>query len=85
MEWINVKERLPEDNLGNPIAKRVLIYTETFGIVLGFLDNGKWRKDYRSVIDDNVLLWAEIPKIPEEIRLEIIERNKEKDLDLFYE
>lgn len=77
MEWYNVEEKLPEDNAGEPCAKRVLIYTKKFGYTIAFLDNGIWREDYRSIIDDEVLLWTNLPKIPEELNNKLLEEQKQ--------
>ncbi len=67
MEWINVKDRLPEFN------KAVLVYKPLIDIVHGRIGlrtlaeydpNGKWYTSASKRIDD-VSHWMELPKAPQ--------------------
>ena len=60
--WISVNERSPKDNCDLECADYIYFYSPKFGILTGFYDEDKYRKDYTSVYDCKITHWREINK-----------------------
>lgn len=62
MEWISVKEKLPED-LITGVSENVLIYDDIGDIQVGYLLHGFWQ-DFNGEKNINATHWMPLPEPP---------------------
>ncbi len=62
MEWISVKERLPEERMN----VLVCFGTHKYDVEIGWFDKGQWYDDteYQNINLNNVTHWMPLPEIP---------------------
>lgn len=64
MEWISVKDRLPEYVKGKTSSKEVLVYSKDGGIGICFVNpGGAW---YLDDFDIEINYWMPLPEPPKE-------------------
>lgn len=86
--WVSVKERLPEDNLVDPIAwnvtYKVLVLTSNGKVAISqryWIDHAnKWEWKGSGTFKDSIIMWMPIPSFDEiiEANKDVLKRIKEK-------